>query len=106
VDAARLTRGHRRQDPTSPQVKAKCEDLSKSEHMSILKGINFGANLVPLVQPDSVDSALWQRRAESRSSTRRAPVVRTAGSIDTARDGGAGVFRSGSMLRASASGDV
>lgn len=37
---------------------------TRSEGTSILRKINFGANLVPPVQPESVDSRLWQHRAE------------------------------------------
>jgi len=31
--------------------------------MWIFMEINFGAKLVPLVQPEGVDSGLWQHRA-------------------------------------------
>jgi integrase len=47
--------------------------------------INFGADLVPLVQREGVNSGSWQHRAGSDSSTRTAPSVPTSSSTDTAQ---------------------
>jgi hypothetical protein len=50
---------------------------SSSEHMSILKKINFGANLVPLVQPEGVDSGPWHPSTQQGHRLHRRQVPQT-----------------------------
>jgi len=69
VAAARLTRGQARDQHLFPQVTAKCEGLTRSEHMWIFKKIDCGLKMVPLVQPEVLESG----RASNAWGVLRAP---------------------------------